>query len=78
MVVFKEGDTAPGETAAKLLEATGVRDGIAVVADCGTGRLCWELAARSRLRVIGIDTNRSAITAGRQALLSSGAYRVGE
>ena len=58
----------------KILKATGVREGICLVLGSGEGRLAHALAAATRLRVIGVDTDKGAIDRGRQALSKAGVY----
>jgi len=70
------GTNEAGRTAQRILEATGIRAGICVVMDCGDGRLAYELARRSRLRIIGLETDPEAVAAARRALARAGAYGV--
>jgi outer membrane protein assembly factor BamB len=57
-----------------ILKTAKVHDGICVVLGSGDGRLAWEIAKRSRLHVIGFDTDAAAVDAGRAALIAAGAY----
>ena len=42
--------------------------------DAEDGRLAWELARQSSLRVIGVEVDREKVARGRAALLRAGAY----
>jgi len=58
----------------RVLSASGVGRGICLVLGSGSGRLCYELARRSELRVIGVDTNADRVATARRALLAAGVY----
>jgi outer membrane protein assembly factor BamB len=64
------------ETVAKqVLDETGIRRGYCLVLGCGgEGRLLYELAKRSDLRVIGIDSDADRVEAARRRLSSAGCY----
>lgn len=57
-----------------VLSAGGVREGICLVIGSGDGRLASQLAGRSRLRVIGVDTDADAVAAARRRLKHAGTY----
>lgn len=60
--------------AGTILEETGVRQGVCLVLGCRDGRLAYELARSSDLRVIGVDTDPKRIDAARRMLLEAGVY----
>ncbi len=60
--------------AKKILEATGVRSGYAVIAGIGTGDLVGELVAQSELTVIGVDPDGKKVDALRRRLDAAGLY----
>ncbi|MHC4983651.1 MAG: outer membrane protein assembly factor BamB family protein, partial [Planctomycetota bacterium] len=62
--------------AEQIIKATGVTDGVCLVLGSGEGRLAYELARRSRLKVIGVDADAAAVAAARRALMPTGAYGV--
>ena len=62
------------QAAGRILSGTGVSQGICLVLGCGDGRLVYELARRSRLRVIGVDTDASEVASARAALSRAGLY----
>ncbi|MGD9854563.1 MAG: PQQ-binding-like beta-propeller repeat protein [Planctomycetaceae bacterium] len=57
-----------------ILETSGVDQGICLVIGNGEGRLAWELARRSRLRVVCVDTDPAKVDAARRAYLQAGVY----
>ena len=62
------------QRAKELLEKSGEYQGFAIVFNCGEGALAFELAKQSRLTVYGLDTDESAIQAGRKKLYDAGLY----
>lgn len=63
------------ERAAKrILEISGADQGFCLVLGCGRGQLAYELAKRSRLRIIGVTEDAAAATAAREALDKAGIY----
>ena len=62
------------EAAERILALTGVKHGICLVIGSGEGRLAHELARRSSLRVIGVETDPKKVEASRQALRAAGLY----
>ncbi|MBX3436034.1 MAG: class I SAM-dependent methyltransferase [Planctomycetaceae bacterium] len=62
------------DAALQILNRTGIDQGICLVVGHGSGRLAWELVHRSRLRVIGVDTDPAAVAAARKAFLTAGIY----
>jgi len=48
--------------------------GVCLVVGSGDGRLAWELARQSELRIIGVDTDEEQVNASRQTILTTGTY----
>ena len=65
-----------GRAAERILEQTGIRKGYALVIGSGEGRLAYELAARSELKVVGVDDDPGRIQRARVALDTTGLYGV--
>jgi outer membrane protein assembly factor BamB len=57
-----------------ILERTGITKGYCLVLDCGQGRLAYELARRSDLKIIGVDDDLRNVAAARSALDKAGLY----
>ena len=62
------------QLAQEILSTTGITRGYCLVLDCNEGRLAYELARRSELIIVGVDTNAEQIARGRVALGKAGAY----
>lgn len=62
------------EKANAILNATGVRDGYALVLGIDSGRLVEELARQSALHVIAVDNDPAKVAAVRERLYSTGLY----
>ncbi len=62
------------ERAAAILEATGVREGYALVLGLDRGRLVEELTRQSQLHVIAVDEDSSKVAAVRERLYGMGLY----
>jgi len=60
--------------AERIVAATGITRGYAVVVGCGQGRLAYELARRTRLHLVGVDTDEAAVEAARAAFRQMGLY----
>ena len=58
----------------RILSESGVAQGICLMFGCENGRLALELAKRSRLHVVAVDTDSENVDAARQVLKSTGAY----
>jgi len=73
---FPEDENAGiyADAARHILDATGVRRGICLVLGSGAGRLAFELAKRSDLRVVGVETDQAKVDAARRRLMSAGIY----
>lgn len=64
------------QTADRILAESGVTKGYCLVYGCGTGRLAYELAKRTELRIVGIDPDPRNVEIARKALDSAGLYGV--
>jgi len=62
------------QKASVILEATGVRDGYALVLGIDTGRLVEELVRQSELHVIAVDGDEGKVAALRERLYLAGLY----
>ena len=58
----------------QILSESGVTKGICLLLGCENGRLAFELAKQSQLRVVAVDTDLEKVNAARQVLKSTGAY----
>ena len=67
--------TSAYEAAAdRIIAQTGIKKGYCLVYGCGEGRLAFELAKRSELIIIGVDTDETKIGTARQKLRKAGVY----
>jgi outer membrane protein assembly factor BamB len=57
-----------------ILSSVELNGGYALVVGCGEGRLTYELAKRSKLHIIGVDMDGTAVAAARKALRQAGLY----
>ena len=63
------------ERAAKrIIEISAADQGFCLVLGCGRGQLAYELAKRSRLRIIGVTADAASAAAAREALDKAGIY----
>jgi len=62
------------QTAASILEETGITRGICLLIDSGDGVLAHELAQQSQLRIIGLGENHENVRLARRLLTSAGSY----
>ncbi len=62
------------EAAKLILKRTGVTKGYCLVLGCGRGRLAYELARRSDLKIIGVDKDTRNVAAARSAIDKAGLY----
>jgi len=60
------------EAAKLILERTGITKGYCLVLGCGRGRLAYELARRSDLKIIGVDKNPRNVAFARDAIYKAG------
>ncbi|UCE47416.1 MAG: PQQ-binding-like beta-propeller repeat protein, partial [Phycisphaerales bacterium] len=58
--------------AEKILAESGVKKGYALVMDCGQGRLAYELAKRTELKIVGLEKDPEKLTAARENLEAAG------
>ncbi len=73
---FPEDGSSPllRTAARQILDRSGIDQGICLVIGNGSGRLAWELARQSRLRIIGVETDAPQVEASRQAYRRAGVY----
>lgn len=62
------------EAAERLVSETGVRKGFCLVLGCGTGRLAFEIARRTDLKILGIEADAKKVAQARRALDAAGLY----
>ena len=62
------------EAAKLILQRTGVTKGYCLVLGCGRGRLAYDLARRSDLKIIGVDEDTRNVAAARRAIDKAGLY----
>ncbi len=60
--------------AESILKQTGVKRGFCLVAGSEQGRLAYELAKRSELVILGVDSDARKVAAAREALVKTGLY----
>jgi len=60
--------------AEQILKASGVTSGFCLVVGSENGRLAYELATRSKLKIYGIEPDANKVAASRRLLQSSGLY----
>ena len=62
------------KAAETILEEAGVQKGYALVLDAGIGRLAYELAIRSDLKIIGIEKDPQKVQQAKEKLDAAGLY----
>jgi len=62
------------EAAELISEQTGVAKGYCLVLDCGWGRLAYELARKTDLKIVGVEKDSGRVTAARNAIDKAGLY----
>ncbi len=62
------------QMAEQILATTGVTRGYCLVLDCNEGQLAYELARRSELTIVGVDTDADQIARARSTLSKAGVY----
>ena len=72
----EKDSSVAADAAQRILDETGIDRGICLVLASGDGRLAWELAARSRLQVVGVDTDEKAVDKARRLAYKAGVYGV--
>jgi len=60
--------------AGHIINQTGVKKGYCLVYGCGEGRLAFELAKRSDLTIVGVDTDPAKIGTATNRLMEAGVY----
>jgi len=58
--------------AEKILAESGIKKGYALVLDCGQGRLAYELAKRTELKIVGLEKEPKKLASARKNLETSG------
>jgi len=73
-VVTTEEPGPAGRAAEQILARTGISRGICLVVGSGEGRLARELAQRSQLRIIGVESDAEKVEVSRGALKKAKLY----
>jgi len=60
--------------AEKIIKETGIQKGYCLVLGSGTGRLAYELAKKSELKIIGIEKDRKKAAKAKRVLNAGGLY----
>ncbi|MHC4681864.1 MAG: methyltransferase domain-containing protein, partial [Planctomycetota bacterium] len=58
--------------AEKILTESGTKKGYALVLDCGEGRLAYELAKRTELKIVGLEYDPAKLAVARERLEAAG------
>lgn len=58
----------------RIIAQTGIKKGICLVYGCGQGRLAFELAKRTDLMIVGVDTDQGNIDTAAEKLMEAGLY----
>ena len=74
VVLTLPAETAAADSAAEILEATGVKGGMIVHLGCGDGKLTAALRADDRYLVHGLDANDENVQKARAHIQSLGVY----
>ena len=67
-------DAAIASAANSILDRCEFPRGVCLVIGNGEGRLAWELARQSDLRIIGVDTDAEKVAFARKKLIEAGVY----
>jgi len=62
------------ETAEQILERAGIKRGYCLILDSGEGRLAFELAKRTDLRIVGVESDPAKVAKSCQSLDAAGLY----
>ena len=62
------------EAAKLIIEQTGIEKGYCLVLDCGRGRLAYELARRSDLKIVCVEADAGEVATARKAIDKAGLY----
>lgn len=57
-----------------IVKQSGATKGYCLVLGCGSGRLAYELAQRTELKIYGVDSDAAKVAAAREALDAAGVY----
>jgi len=57
-----------------FVEETGIKKGYCLVLDCGTGRLAFELAKRTELKIIGVENDAKKVEKAKKMLDAAGLF----
>jgi len=63
-----------GAAAESIVKKTGTKKGYCLVLGCGTGRLAFELARRTDLKIVGIEPDAKKVEVARRKLDAAGLY----
>lgn len=67
-------DDIYAQTAEAIVRETGITEGYCVDLRCGNGALAYELAKRTNLKIVAVDTDPQNVTRVRENLLATGLY----
>jgi outer membrane protein assembly factor BamB len=67
-------DARYDRAAKRILQLSGADQGFCLVLDAGNGRLAFQIARNSRLRVVGVETDADLVARARQHLHQRGVY----
>lgn len=62
------------QAAEHIVNQSGITKGICLVYGCGEGRLAFELAKRTDMMIVGVDTDAAKIDAAAEKLIEAGVY----
>ena len=65
---------ALADAAKEIVEQTGITEGYCLDLGCGDGRLAFELARRTKLRIIGVEADAAKVAEARRKLSAAGLY----
>ena len=71
-----DGQESFAAAADRIVAETQITSGYCLVLGCGRGRLAYELAKRTKLKIVGIDEDPAAVAESRKALDDAGLYGV--
>ncbi len=69
-------NAAAARAAEEIIKKAGVKKGYCLDLGCGDGRLAYELAKRTELRIYGIEKDPAKVAAARKKLSAAGLYGV--
>ena len=62
------------QAAERIVEETSTTDGFCLVLGCGEGRLAYEIAKRTNLKIVGIEEDGTKVATARRSLDEAGIY----